>query len=226
VAGLADLGIGWGDLLAGGGKQALPAGMQFEPLAKVVRAVDAVPDPAARGRLVRAVFGDGGGENFERLARALVGPADADRDAARRQALAALELTPEKAEQAPLGALARVIESLADRPPGPDRRARAETFFGPEASRLERLAKEVAAARTVAALEAVDVDRQRLAASDGLGAFALIRSALEAEPDPERRRTLQAALFGPRGPALYAEATEVTEGIDHQWVFRYEREPD
>jgi hypothetical protein len=224
VAGFADLGIDWSDLLAAAGKQAVPAGMQLEPLAKVVQAVDAVPDPAARGRLVRAVFGDGGGENFERLARALVGPADADRDAVRRQALATLELTPEKAEQAPLDTLARVIESLASLPPGPDRRARSEAFFGVEAWRLERLAKEVAAARTVAALEAVDIDRQRLAGSDGLGAFALIRPAVEAEPDPERRRTLLAALFGPRGPALYAEATEVTEGIDHQWVFRYERE--
>lgn len=224
VAGLADLGIEWSDLNAAAGKQPVSAGMQFEPLAKVVRAVDAVPDPTARGRLVGAVFGDAGAEQFERLARVLAGPVDDERDAARRQALAALELTPEKAEQAPLGTLARVIESLAALPPGPGRRVRAEAFFGAESQQLERLAKEVATARTVAALEAVDVDRRRLAASDGLGAFALIRPALENEPDPEQRRSLLAALFGPRGPALYAEATEVTEGIDHRWVFRYERD--
>jgi len=226
VAGLADLGLDWSELLAVAGKPGVPASMQFEPLAKIVRAVDAVPDPVTRGRLVQAVFGDAGGENFERLARALVGPADADRDAARRRGLAELDLTPEKAEQTPLAALARVIESLANLPAGADRRDRAAAFFGPEAPRLERLSGEVAAARTVAALEGVDVDRQRLAVSDGLGAFALIRPALEAEADPERRRTLLAALFGPRGPALYEEATEVTEGIDHQWVFRYERDEE
>jgi hypothetical protein len=198
--------------------------MELEPLAKVVRAIDAVPDPAVRGRLVRAVFGDAGPENFERLARGLAGPADPDRDAARRQALSALELTPEQAEQNPLGTLARVIESVAGEPAGPARRARAAAFFGAEAPRLERLAKEVGLARTVAALEAVDIDPQRLASTDGLGAFALLRPALEAEKDPEKRQALLAALFGPRGPALYAEATEVTEGIDHQWVFRYERD--
>lgn len=31
-----------------------------------------------------------------------------------------------------------------------------------------------------------------------------------------------AGLFGPRGPALYAAAAAVNEGIDHAWVFRYE----
>ena len=224
VAGLADLGVDWSDLIRGPGKPPVPPGLELEPLAKVVRALDGVPDPVARGRLVRAIFGDGGADSFERLSRALAGPTDADRDAARRQALATVELTPEKAEQAPLGSLARVIEAVASLPSGPARRARAEAFFGPEAARLERLAKELAAARTVAALEAVDVDRQRLSGSDGLGAFALIRPALEAEKDQEKRQALLAALFGPRGPALYEEATEVTEGIDHQWVFRYERD--
>ena len=33
---------------------------------------------------------------------------------------------------------------------------------------------------------------------------------------------LLVGLFGPRGPALYAAATKVTEGIDHSWVLRYE----
>jgi hypothetical protein len=224
AAGLADLGIDWSDLTADPSKPAMPAGKELEPLAKVVRAIDAVADPVERGRRVRDVFGDGGVDSFERLAQALAGPADGDRDAARRQALAAAELTPEKAEQAPLDTLARVIEAVANLPPGPARRARAEAFFGPEASRLDRLAKEVATARTLAALETVDVDRPRLAGSDGLGAFAAIRPALEAEADPEKRRQLLMALFGPSGPTLYAAATEVPEGIDHQWVFRYERE--
>lgn len=226
VEGLADLGVDWSELIRGRDKPPVPSGMELEPLVTVVQALDAVPDPVARGRLVRAIFGDGGAEHFERLSRALAGPTDADRDAVRRQALAAVELTPEKVAQTPLGALAQVIEAVASLPPGPARRTRAEAFFGTEAARLERLAKELAAARTVAALEAVEVDRKRLAGSDGLGAFALIRPALEAEKDPEKRQALLAALFGPRGPALYEEATEVTEGIDHQWVFRYEQEVD
>lgn len=226
VAGLADLGVAWSDLSADPSKPAVPAGMELEPLAKVVRALDAVADPVARGRRVRDVFGDGGAETFERLARAVAGPADAGRDATRREALKAIELTPEKAEQAPLDALARMIDAVASLPAGPARRARAEAFFGPEAGRLERLAKELAMARTVAALEAVDVDRRRLAGTDGLGAFALIRPALEAEADSEKRQALLTAFFGPRGPALYAAATEVTEGIDHQWVFRYERDDE
>ncbi|MFM8734198.1 MAG: hypothetical protein ACKOC8_03280 [Pirellulales bacterium] len=35
---------------------------------------------------------------------------------------------------------------------------------------------------------------------------------------------LLAGLFGPRGPALYAAAVAVNQGIDHAWVFRYETE--
>jgi hypothetical protein len=224
AAGLATLGIDWSDLAADPSKPATPAGVELEPLAKVVRAIGALADPVERGRRVRDVFGDGGAESFERLSRALAGPADADRDAARRQALAGVDLTPEKAGQEPLDALARVIEAVANQPPGPARRARAEAFFGPESSRLDRLGKEVALARTLAALDTVDVDRTRLAGSDGPGAFAAIRSALEAEADPQKRQQLLTGLFGPRGPALYMAATAVTEGIDHQWVFRYERD--
>ena len=86
-------------------------------------------------------------------------------------------------------------------------------------------------ARTLSALEDIDVNRQRIVGSDGLAAFDVIREALQAEKDPAERQRLIAGLFGPRGPALYGRATEViedgratelTEGIDHAWVFQYE----
>ena len=37
------------------------------------------------------------------------------------------------------------------------------------------------------------------------------------------RDSLILGLFGPQGPALFAGALAVHEGIDHSWVFRYER---
>jgi hypothetical protein len=49
--------------------------------------------------------------------------------------------------------------------------------------------------------------------------------ALDAEKDAEKRRQLQEALLGPRGPLVYAAAGAVHEGIDHTWVFRYESNP-
>jgi hypothetical protein len=90
-------------------------------------------------------------------------------------------------------------------------------------------------ARTLSALEDVDVNRQRLLGSDGLAAFDVIREAIQAKKDLEERQRLVAGLFGPRGPALYRRATEViedgkatelTEGIDHAWVFQYEIEQE
>jgi hypothetical protein len=77
-------------------------------------------------------------------------------------------------------------------------------------------------ARTVATLEDVDVNRQQLRAGDGLAAFDTVLPAIQAEKDPAEREQLLAGLFGPRGPALYRGATEVPEGIDHSWVFKYE----
>lgn len=52
------------------------------------------------------------------------------------------------------------------------------------------------------------------------------RTRLEAVPLEARAAAvttqLLAGLFGPRGPALYAAAVAVNEGIDHAWVFRFE----
>lgn len=222
VAGLADLGLSWTDLLVpeengqGGDR-----GGDLIPLAKVVLAAAAIQEPTSRGPLVRAVFGDLGVDSFEELSRALAAPVDAERDAARRQALATIGLTPEAVEQKPLESLAKVFQALAQVPTG-DRQRRSEAFFGSAAPRMRSLCRDLSMARTLSALEDVDVNRQRIQGSDGLAAFDLISEAIQAKKDPAERQRLVAGLFGPQGPALYGRATEVTEGIDHAWVFKYE----
>ena len=222
IAGLEDLGLAWSDLIVPDKNGEATRGGDLIPLAKVVRAVAAIPEPTARGPLVRAVFGDLGVEYFEQLSRALAGPVDAGQDAVRRQALAAIDLTPEGVQQKPLDSLAKVLEVLADTPPGGPRQRRAEAFFGPAATRVGSLTRELSMARSLAALDTIDVNTQRLPGSDGLAAFDLLWPAIRAEQDPERRERLLEGLFGPRGPTLYARATEVPEGIDHAWVFKYE----
>jgi hypothetical protein len=226
VAGLADLGLAWSDLVVPVKDGEAIRGGDLIPLAKVVRAVDAVPEPTARGPLVRAVFGDIGVEYLEQLSRALAGPADAGRDAVRRQALTAIGLTPESVQQKPLESLAKVLETLAETPTGRRRDQRSEAFFGAAAPRVGSLTRDLSMARTMAALEELDVNRQRLPGSDGLTAFEVIWPAIRSQPDPEQRDRLLEGLFGPRGPSLYERATEVPEGIDHSWVFKYEIDGD
>jgi hypothetical protein len=226
VAGLADLGLSWDDLVVpeddGGGAR----GGDLVALSKVVSAVAAVKEPTARGPLVRDVFGDLGVEHLEQLSRALAAPADPDRDAARRQALQGIGLTPEAVQQKPLDALAKVVQSLAKSPPGGPRRQQAEAFFGAAAVRVGSLARDLSLARTLAALEEIAVNRQRLTAGDGLVAFDVILPALRAKlgekQEQAERDVLLAGLFGPRGPDLYATATKWPEGIDHSWDFKYE----
>ena len=82
---------------------------------------------------------------------------------------------------------------------------------------LQRLAAVLPAGRVL-------VQPESLAAyeSDGLTAFEVVWPAIRAQQDPEERELLLEGLFGPRGPNLYGRATEVPEGIDHSWVFKYE----
>ena len=236
VAALADLGLSWSDLLVPPRAAGADRGGELVPLASVLKALAAVPDPAARGPLARGVFGDLGVESLEQVSRALMAPAAPDRDAVRRQALEAIELTPDAAARTPLESLAKVLETLAATPAG-RRGQRAEAFFGPAAGRLDGLVREVSTARTLAALEDLDIKGRRLTAGDGLAAFDEMWPALRSIPDAEDRGRMLAALFGPRGPALYDQATAVpegiddqataaSEGIDHAWVFKYEVEGD
>ncbi|MFM8707809.1 MAG: hypothetical protein ACKOHK_06935, partial [Planctomycetia bacterium] len=122
--------------------------------------------------------------------------------------------------------LAKVFLSLAESPPGGPRQERTDAFFGAAAPQGGRLARDLSMARTLAALEDIGVNRQRMAAGDGLVAFEVIlpflRAKLQEKQEPAEREALLAGLFGPRGPELYASATKWPEGIDHSWDFKYE----
>jgi hypothetical protein len=220
VDGLADLGLTWTELAAAAGTSSEPH--DLAPLVTVVRKLAGVGEPTARGRIVKAVFGDLGLESFELLSRGLAAPVPPAQDAARRRALSAIDLTPEKAAEKPLESLAAVLESLDRVPRGPARRRRAEAFFGPAAARVASLSKELSAACTATVLGELDVDLGRLETGDALAAFTTLQTAINARQDAAGRERLLVGLFGPRGPALYAAATKVTEGIDHSWVLRYE----
>jgi hypothetical protein len=96
---------------------------------------------------------------------------------------------------------------------------------GPAAPRIEWLAREVEAARTLGALDDLGIPPgDVLRAGDARAAFDAVQPFLAAETDADRRKQLVRGLFGPRGPAIHAAAATVHEGIDHAWVFRYENE--
>ena len=219
--GLEALGLKWSDLLepdAGGGMASLL------PLEAALRKLAALPDPVARGAAVKDVFGDLGIESIEDLTRALAGPVDADRDAGRRAALEALDLTPEKVAAKPLESLARVVRSLESAPTHEDRLRAAAAIFGPAGRRVETLAKDLASARAAAVLEDLQMRPGDVGREDAAATFAALQRLLESHPEPERRPQMLEGLFGPRGPQVYAAAAALHEGIDHEWVFRYERD--
>ncbi len=227
VQGLRDLGLQWSDLLepvettepAGG-----DVGISLLPLQTVIGRIASIGDPTARGGAVRRLFGDVGVAAFEDLARALAAPTDAERDAARRIALAKLDLTPEAVKEQPLAALAQIVRALeAERSPAA-RAAAAARLFGAAGRRVDALARQVALARTLAALESIEMPPGDVVAGDALAAFDAVRPSIAAEADPESRDRLLRGLFGARGPGLFAAAAAVEEGIDHSWVFRYENE--
>lgn len=198
--------------------------LDLQPLQQVIDRIAAITDPQARGPVVRLLFGDRGVEAFEELARAVSGPVDAGRDRARRAELETVDLTPESAAEKPLQALSRIVRALETQPKTADRRGAAERFFGTAAPRIEWLAREVVAARTLAALESIGVEPREIKAGDALAAFELVQPAIDAVPDTDRRKAILEGLFGPRGPQIYAAAKEHHEGVDHAWVFRYETE--
>jgi hypothetical protein len=220
--GLESLGLKWADLLepdVGGSGMA-----SLLPLETALRKLAALPDPSARGAAVKDVFGDLGIPAIEDLTRALAGPVDADRDAARRAALEQLGLTPEKVAAKPLESLAQVVRALESAPTHDDRLRAAAAVFGPAGRRVEQLAKDLAAARAAAVLEDLQARQGDVGQGDAAATFAALQRLLESHPEAERRTPMLAGLFGPRGPQLYAAAAAVHEGIDHEWVFRYERD--
>jgi hypothetical protein len=196
-------------------------GTSLKPLETVFTSLAGVTDAGVRSQAARALFGDVGVEAIEELARAAAGPADNERDASRRRALAALGLTPEAVASRPLESLAKIARGLDDAPDLASRQARAAAVFGEAAPRLAWLRRAVETARTLAALAATEADPATLARLNARAAFDAAADAIGSAP-PDLQGKVVAAMFGPRGPELFAEALAVNEGIDHSWVFRYE----
>jgi len=230
IEGLSQLGLAWRDLLDVAGQN--PAGQMIDrdaapslaPFAKVLGRLAAVPEPTARGPLVRDLFGDLGVEWIEALSRGLAAPSDPEHEAARTAALAAVGVAAEDLQKAPLESLARVVAALDRTTSGSIRREQATALFGPAASRLEALVGELANARALAVLHDFELDRRSVVAGGPRNAFDHVRTAVELESDPAKRARILEGLLGPEGPALFTAATAVHEGIDHAWVFRYEND--
>ena len=221
AAGLRRLGIGWNDagLREPAGDGPVPS---YLPLITVLGKLAASPDPTLRSQAARDLFGDLGVEAIEELARALAGPADPVREQARREALGPMQLTPEACRQRLLESLAAIARFLEESPDAASRRDRAGAIFGPAARRLDWLARAVLTGRTLAALESTEANPSAIAKLDARAAFEAIAAVVGATPE-DQRQDLLLGLFGPQGPRLYQDAMAVHEGIDHSWVFRYER---
>jgi hypothetical protein len=219
--GLRRLGLEWKDagLLEPAGDGPSPS---YLPLVTVLSKLAAIQDPSARSQAARDLFGDLGVEAIEQLAKAAAGPVDPAQDHLRREALGPMQLSPEACQARPLESLATIARSLEASPTGDVRGARAAEIFGQRAARLNWLAKAVLTARTLAALESTESDPASMTTLDARAAFESVAGAVGAAPEDERNQLL-VGLFGPRGPELFAEALAVHEGIDHSWVFRYER---
>jgi len=225
--GLERLGLSWRDLLvpataAEDVDRHVPHSLA--PLARVLERLAALPQPADRGRVVRELFGDHGGGQIEDVARALAEPLADDRAAARAAALGRVGVAAGDVAERPLATLARVVAAVDAIEEGSTRRAEAAALFGPAADRLEQLTRELGLARALVVLDDLGLDPRRLAAGGPRAAFDAVATAVDAEPDAAKRGRVLLGLLGAEGPAVYATATAVNEGIDHVWVFRYEHE--
>ena len=225
--GLDQLGLSWRDLL-------VPA-VPFEavdrdvphslaPLERVLGRIAAIEAPDARGPVVRDLFGDQGIEQIEDLARALAAPVEAARETTRAAALERVGITAADLADQPLAALAKAVAAVDAKQGGAVRRAEAAALFGSAADRLDLLAKELSLARALVVIDDIGLDQRRVVAAGPRAAFDALETAVDAEPDPAKRSRILVGLLGAEGPAVYATAKAVNEGIDHAWVFRYETE--
>ncbi len=221
TVGLRRLGLDWHDngLKEPSGEGPFPS---YLPLVRVLQKLAEMKEPTARSEAARELFGDLGVESLEQLAKAAAGPVDPVADATRRAALEAMQLSPEAVQARPLESLATISRFLEESPDEESRRLRAGAIFGPVAARLDWLARAVITARTLATLEASPADPAAIAKLDARAAFEAVAAVVMAAPKDEREGLLL-GLFGPQGPNLFHEAMAVHEGVDHSWVFRYER---
>lgn len=229
AAGLERLGLTWEDLLdppaavkaASDPTRDAPASLQ--PLTRVVRALAAVEPPAARPVAIESLLGDVGRERFEDLVRGLSLPLDPERAALRDGLLGRAGVSADDLVARPLVSLARILAALDATTPTANRRAATVALFGRAAPRLDELVKEVDLIRASAILADFDFDRRPVLAGGALNAYDAFRTLVDGETDPDRRARLVTGLLGAEGPTLLAAASAVTEGVDHAWVFRYER---
>jgi hypothetical protein len=171
---------------------------RFAPLVSVLNAAAKLPAGPRRIEAVRNLLGDRAAVGLDEAERA-VGP---------------------QAEGKPLEFLAALVREASALPEA-DRRRRMAAVLGPAAVQIDGLVREVAIARRMAVLDAAGMTPDTLSAAGPLAVFDAVDAAAKGMGEDARRRFM-VGLFGPRGPALYAAATEVHEGIDHAWVFRYE----
>lgn len=225
--GLDQLGLSWRDLL-------VPA-VPFEavdrdvphslaPVVRVLERLAAIEAPEARGPVVRDLFGDHGIEQIEDLARALAEPAEGARQATRAAALDRAGIAAADLADQPLKTLAKAVAAVDAIESNASRRSEAAALFGLAADRLELLARELSLARALVVIDDIGLDQRRLATGGPRAAFDALETVVDAEPDPAKRSRILLGLLGAEGPAVYATAKAVNEGIDHAWVFRYETE--
>jgi len=240
IEGVRQLGVRWQDFLEPEEKgEEWQGGAGLAPVELFATTLAKIEDPAQRETLVRAFLGEQAIGWMEELVRAVAGPVSSAADARRRQALAAVDLTPEEILESPLLGFATIIRSLESAPDMKTRREGAAQFFGPAARRVDDIAHEVAIARTAALLKLLRVDEVALQQVGVRRALEFIlpnltTAANPAEDDPGRvvprdeaeQMLLLRGLFGHEGPELFRRAEQATEGEDYRWLFRETRRKD
>ena len=227
--GLERLGLSWEEILdppaavkaAGAVDRDSPPSLV--PLTKVVNALARLQPPAARPAAIGTLFGGVGQEWFEDLVRGLSAPLDEERGALRRGMLDRCGVSEDDVASRPLESLVKVLAALEATTPAATRRSATVALFGAAAPRLDSLVHELDLARARAVLDDLDFDRRPVLAGGALTAYDTVLTVVGAEADPEKRARIVTGLLGAEGPALLAAATAVREGVDHTWVFRYER---
>ena len=227
--GLEQLGLTWEEILDPPAAVKAAASVDREtppslvPLTKVVDALARLQPPAARPAAIRTLFGGVGEEGFEELVRGLSAPLDEERGALRRGMLDRCGVSEEDVANRPLESVVKVLAALDATTPAATRRSATVALFGAAAPRLDSLVHELDLARARAVLDDMDFDRRPVLAGGALTAYDTMLTVFGAETDAAKRARMVTGLLGAEGPALLAAATAVREGVDHAWVFRYER---